>query len=216
QELFEAVDVFGPERAVVGDPVDEWLHAARLHTVVNAAPLAPVVDQPGVFERCQALRHRGLRDREACREVFDRGLAPGERLENRPAAGICQRLEDLVFGRSGALHGLFISAYLSIVKRGCFRDLSPARSSGRTVCAFAPAPSRGRTIATRPALVWARGSGPVVAAVWVNDRQKAPFFLSFPSEPRGLPRARPPVRRGSHWRHLQGLEAGLPAPAEGA
>ena len=93
-----------PEGAVVRDPVDERLHPARLHPVVDAAPLAPAVHQAGVFQSGEVLRDRRLRDVEARREVLHRRFAARERLEDRPAAGVRQRLEDLVFGRGRALH----------------------------------------------------------------------------------------------------------------
>jgi len=62
------------------------------------------------------LRDRRLRDVEARREVLYRRFAPRERLEDRPAAGIRQRLEDLVLGGGCSLHGRYISECLWIVK----------------------------------------------------------------------------------------------------
>ena len=40
-----------------------------------------------------------------------------ERLEDCPAAGVCQRLKNLVFDDGAAVHGQFISHYLLVVKR---------------------------------------------------------------------------------------------------
>src|SRR3954468_17089766 len=113
QQLFKAIDVLCPEGAVVRDPVDERLHPARLHPVVDAAPVAPGVDQPGRFQVGEVLRHGGLRDVESRGELLDGRLAARERLEDRPAAGIRQRLEDPVFGRG--LHDRNISSYLFVV-----------------------------------------------------------------------------------------------------
>ena len=44
------------------------------------------------------LRDRGLRDVEPRGEVFYRCFAASNRLEDRSAAGVGQRLEDLVLG----------------------------------------------------------------------------------------------------------------------
>src|SRR5881296_172736 len=56
QQLFKAIDVLRPEGAVVRDPVDGRLHPARLHPVVDTAPLAPAVHQAGVFQSGEVLR----------------------------------------------------------------------------------------------------------------------------------------------------------------
>src|SRR5262245_30876864 len=123
QQSFEAIDVLRPEGAVVRDPVDERLHPARFHAVEDAAPLAPAVHQTGVFQGGEMLRDRRLRDVEARGEVLHRRFAARERLEDRPAAGVRQRLEDLVLGDARALHERFLSMYLLIIKHAD----SPAR-----------------------------------------------------------------------------------------
>jgi hypothetical protein len=50
------------------------------------------------------LRDRRLRDVEARRELLHRRFAARERLEDCPAAGVRQRLENLLFGDGRALH----------------------------------------------------------------------------------------------------------------
>src|SRR5262245_32147870 len=62
------------------------------------------------------LRDRRLRDVEARREVLHRRFAARERLEDRPAAGIRQRLEDLPFDHGRAHHARRISVTLCVVK----------------------------------------------------------------------------------------------------
>src|SRR5690606_22906169 len=65
---------------------------------------APALDQAGLLQRGEVLRDRRLRDGEAGGEVLHRRLAPRERLEDRPPAGVRQRLEDPVLDRRRALH----------------------------------------------------------------------------------------------------------------
>src|SRR5260370_136428 len=93
QQLFKAIDMLRPEGPVVRDPDDERLHPARLHPVVDAAPLAPGVHQAGLLQGGEMLRDRRLRDVEARGELLHRRFATRERLEERPAAGVRQRRE---------------------------------------------------------------------------------------------------------------------------
>ena len=64
------------------------------------------------LQRGEVLGDGWLRDVEARGEVLHRRFAARQRLEDRPATGVRQCLEDLVFGRLRQLHGVFISRCL--------------------------------------------------------------------------------------------------------
>jgi hypothetical protein len=76
--LVEAIDVLRPKGSVVRDPVDQRLHPARFHAVVDTAPLAAAVHQACVFQGGQVLRDRRLRNLETRGEVFHSRFAARE------------------------------------------------------------------------------------------------------------------------------------------
>jgi hypothetical protein len=64
QQSFEAMDVFRPEDAVVGDPIDERFHSSGFHAVVHEASFTSGTHEAGLLQRGEMLGYRRLRDVE--------------------------------------------------------------------------------------------------------------------------------------------------------
>ena len=86
----EAIERLVPEavevRADVGEP-------ARIDAVDPLRSFLSVVDEPGVLQHAQVLRHRRSTDREPRRQRPDRERALLQRLEDLPPSPVAERVE---------------------------------------------------------------------------------------------------------------------------
>ena len=65
---------FAPEQAVMAHPIKQGVEALGPCTIEDIAPLGPLGDEPGDFERLEMLGNRALRDAAGAREIEDRDL----------------------------------------------------------------------------------------------------------------------------------------------
>jgi hypothetical protein len=84
--VFEAIKVRRPEPAVGGEPLVELGERLRPDAVQAALRIRAGLDQPGILEDAEVLRHRWLAEAELLDELPDGPLAVAEQLEDRQPA----------------------------------------------------------------------------------------------------------------------------------
>jgi len=84
--VFEAIQVSRPEVAVQGEPLVELGERLRSDAVQAALRIRAGLNEPGVLEYAEVLRHRWLAEAELLDEVSDGPLAVAEEVEDRQPA----------------------------------------------------------------------------------------------------------------------------------
>src|SRR4051794_15140876 len=100
-----------PELAVGRQPVVELCERLRPDAIQAALCIRARLDEPGVLEHAEMLRHGRLADAEAVDELTDRPFAVAEQIDDRQAARLRQNLE-----RSESRHQpiVFFLSYMSV------------------------------------------------------------------------------------------------------
>jgi hypothetical protein len=88
EQIFELVEAFGPERAVVCEPTCKRRKPLWTGTIDCAAPFAAVSDEAAAAQDCEMLRDGGLRDWKSLSKHGDGAFATGELLEDGQTCGI--------------------------------------------------------------------------------------------------------------------------------
>jgi hypothetical protein len=84
--VFEAIQVSRPELAVGGEPLVELGERLRSDAVQAALRIRAGLNEPGVLEDAEVLRHRWLAEAELLDELPDRPLAVAEQVEDSQSA----------------------------------------------------------------------------------------------------------------------------------
>jgi hypothetical protein len=84
--VFEAIQMSRPELAVGGEPLVELGERLRSDAVQAALPIRASLNEPGVLEDAEVLRHCWLADAELLDELPDGALAVAEQVEDRQPA----------------------------------------------------------------------------------------------------------------------------------
>jgi len=136
---FESIEVRGPQLPVRLQPVVELGKWLGTDAVQPALRVGAYVDEPGVLQHAQVLRHRGLAETQALHEIADRPLSVAQELEDLQPAGLPERLE-----QAGRRHRPTITTRLYICQAIYGRD---ALASLRCYAKRSPRP---RTASTAP------------------------------------------------------------------
>lgn len=89
----ESVEALLPECAVMGDPVGCGRERLRIETAVVDPPLAPALQETGLFENLEVLRDRGQRHVERLRQIGDACLSESQPREDSAAGRVRERGE---------------------------------------------------------------------------------------------------------------------------
>jgi hypothetical protein len=84
--VFEAIQMSRPEPAVGGEPLVELGERLRSDAVQAPLRIRAGLDEPGVLENAEVLRHGWLAEAELLDELSDGPLAVAEQIENRQPA----------------------------------------------------------------------------------------------------------------------------------
>jgi hypothetical protein len=84
--IFEAIQVSRPELAVGGEPLVELGERLRSDAVQAALRIRAGLDEPGVLEDAEVLRHRWLAQTQLLDQLPDGPLAVAEQVEDRQPA----------------------------------------------------------------------------------------------------------------------------------
>jgi len=115
-----------PECAVGRQPVVERFQGPGADPVEAALGIGPDIDQPGISEHPEMLRHRRLAQVEMVDQLADRPLTVTEEIEDGPAARFGQ---DVQCGKGAHLTYITRELYTGQAVERRISDLHPAADS---------------------------------------------------------------------------------------
>src|SRR5262245_5339771 len=105
----ECVHAPGPELAKGRQPDVQLLKGFRLQTVDTALSVHRGLDEPGVAQHAQVLRHRRLRHAKLTLDLANRLLGREEEGQDRAAVRLRKNLEDGFHASRYTPHGIYVS-----------------------------------------------------------------------------------------------------------